>query len=191
MRAWIAAPRGGGATRRAGSGSPAADAHHPLDEVDAGHLLGDAVLDLEARVDLEEVELAACRASKTNSTVPARAVARPRAPSRTAASQQRRARSSRQAGRRRLLDDLLVAPLQRAVALAERDAPCPRRRRRSAPRCGARASTNFSRKTPPSLKLLRARRATALERLARARRRRAQRRMPMPPPPAVLFSITG
>ena len=31
--------------------------HHPLDEIDAGDFFGDAVLDLEARVDLEEVEL--------------------------------------------------------------------------------------------------------------------------------------
>ena len=46
-------------------------AHHPLDEIDAGDLLGDAVLDLQARVDLEEVELAARRRRSTNSTVPA------------------------------------------------------------------------------------------------------------------------
>ena len=31
--------------------------HHPLDEVDAVDLLGHAVLDLQARVDFEEVEL--------------------------------------------------------------------------------------------------------------------------------------
>ena len=45
--------------------------HHPLDEVDAGDLLGDAVLDLQARVDLEEVERRRVVGIETNSTVPA------------------------------------------------------------------------------------------------------------------------
>ena len=49
------------ARRRAAGASPAGQPHHPLDEVDAGDLLGDAVLDLEAGVDLEEVELAGAR----------------------------------------------------------------------------------------------------------------------------------
>ena len=35
-------------------------ADHPLDQVHAAAFLGDAVLDLQARVDLEEVELVAC-----------------------------------------------------------------------------------------------------------------------------------
>ena len=33
-------------------------AQHPLDEIDAGDFLGHAVLDLQARVDLEEIEFA-------------------------------------------------------------------------------------------------------------------------------------
>jgi hypothetical protein len=41
-----------------------------LDDVDAGDLLGHRVLDLDARVDLDEVELARV-ASTRNSTVPA------------------------------------------------------------------------------------------------------------------------
>ena len=32
--------------------------HHPLHQVDAGHLLGDAVLHLQARVHFEEIEFA-------------------------------------------------------------------------------------------------------------------------------------
>ena len=31
---------------------------HPLDQIDAGDFFGDAVLDLQARVDFEEVEVA-------------------------------------------------------------------------------------------------------------------------------------
>ena len=49
------------AGRRPGSkpsGSPEAIAQLPLDEVEAGHELGDGVLDLEAGVHLQEVELA-------------------------------------------------------------------------------------------------------------------------------------
>ena len=45
------------------------DAQLPLDEVEAGDELGDRVLDLQARVHLHEVELAASR--HRNSTVPA------------------------------------------------------------------------------------------------------------------------
>ena len=95
-------------------------AHHPLDEIDAGDLLGDAVLDLQARVDLEEVERrrrrrrARTRPCRPSGSAPARpsAAAAPASASRDA---------RRQVGRRRLLDHLLVAPLQRAVALAERE----------------------------------------------------------------------
>ena len=35
--------------------------HHPLDEIDAGDLFRHAMLDLQARVDFEEVELARVR----------------------------------------------------------------------------------------------------------------------------------
>ena len=52
--------------RRAGG-----DAELGLDQVDAGHLLGDRVLDLDARVALDEEVLAASRATTRNSTVPA------------------------------------------------------------------------------------------------------------------------
>ena len=68
---------------------------------------------------------------------------------------QLRAQGVGQPGRRRLLDDLLVAPLHGAVALAQRDDLRRGRRRTSAPRCGAHCATYFSRNTPPSLKLLR------------------------------------
>ena len=54
MRTWIAAPRAG--RRRLGQRLARRQPHHPLDQVDPGHLLGDAVLDLQARVHLQEVE---------------------------------------------------------------------------------------------------------------------------------------
>ena len=43
------------------SGRPWAIRIWHLDHVEAGDLLGDGVLDLDARIDLDEVELAACR----------------------------------------------------------------------------------------------------------------------------------
>ena len=74
-RAWTANPRARDGVlvaepelgeRRAGG-----DAELGLDEVDAGDLLGDGVLDLDARVALDEEVLAASRATTRNSTVPA------------------------------------------------------------------------------------------------------------------------
>ena len=49
----------------------------------------------------------------------------------------------RKAGRGRLLDHLLIAALRRAIALAQRHHLSARHRRRSAPRCGARARRTF------------------------------------------------
>ena len=36
--------------------NPVEDVDLRLDDVDAGHLLGDGVLDLDARIDLDEIE---------------------------------------------------------------------------------------------------------------------------------------
>jgi hypothetical protein len=44
--------------RRADRVLPSSDMDLRLDDVDAGHLLGDRVLHLDARIDLDEVELA-------------------------------------------------------------------------------------------------------------------------------------
>ncbi len=92
--------------------------HHPLDEIDARDRLGHAVLDLQPRVDLEEIRLAA-RDVEDELDGARRAVGD------RLREADRRGRELRPAGvgeprRRRLLDDLLVPPLQRAVALAER-----------------------------------------------------------------------
>ncbi len=95
-------------------GLAAGQSHHPLDEVDTGHLLGDAVLDLDAGVDLEEVEVAGTRIDDELDGA-RRPVARGGA--------QPGGRLAHggggfggEPGRRRLFDDLLVAALQRAVA---------------------------------------------------------------------------
>ena len=112
-------------------------------EVAAGDELRDRVLDLEPRVHLEEggrpavvdQELAGPRARRS----------RPRAPGSAPPRRAGRGAPSSTAGRRRLLEDLLVAALDRAVALAEVDAV--RRGHRTGPgsRRGAPPSTSRSR----------------------------------------------
>jgi hypothetical protein len=91
------------------------DADLLLHQVDAGDHLGHGVLDLDARVHLDEEELAPLvqeleRAGAAVADPPARL---------DAALADLVAQLRRQIGRRRLLHDLLVAALQRAVALAE------------------------------------------------------------------------
>ncbi len=94
-------------------------AYHPLDEVDAGHFLGDGVLDLETRIHLEEEELLAPRIQQKFDC--------PRGAVRYSAGQSYGAfgeggtQRIPELGGGSLFDDLLVAPLQRAVALAESD----------------------------------------------------------------------
>ena len=90
------------------------------DEVASGHGLGHRVLDLEPRVHLEEGRFAALRDEEL-----ARAGADVADLAREGEGGIRRAgarRSGVDGGRRRLLEDLLVAALERAVALAEVDA---------------------------------------------------------------------
>ena len=102
------------------SGSPGRDEQLLLDEVDAGDELGHRVLDLQARVHLDEEELVG-PVARDEELDGARA----------AVVDARRGRAGRRAEagagrgidhrRRRLLDDLLVPALQRALALAEVD----------------------------------------------------------------------
>ena len=80
-----------------GGSSPRRQAHHPLDDVDACHFFGDAVLDLQARVHLEEVEVA--RGRRRRGTRPCRPTgSAPLAPASTAAAN-RRARDVRRSAR--------------------------------------------------------------------------------------------
>src|SRR5919201_610618 len=93
------------------------DAQLRLHEVDAGDELRDRVLDLDARVQLEEVEVAAGEHELRGAG--ARETDRPREADRRVTHPCAQIRVDR--GRRRLLEDLLVAALDRALALAERD----------------------------------------------------------------------
>ena len=160
-------------------------------EVDAGHLLGDGVLDLEARVGLDEADESSPRVGVDQELerAEARDSARPRA------SRTRRARAAARAApaarprRGRDLDELLVAALHAAVALAEvRDRAgavaddlhldvararqqlldVDARRRRTRPRASERQRAKAS---------------------ARARRAACTARMPRPPPPATALII--
>ena len=92
------------------------DADHLLDEIDAGDALGDGVLDLQPRVHLEEVVLLARVDEELDG---ARRAVADRLGERHRLLAHRLDGARREAGRRRLLDDLLVAPLDRAVALGQ------------------------------------------------------------------------
>ena len=93
----------------------AGDPQLPFDEIDAGHRLGDRMLDLDPAVQLEEGELATvehelgrARADVADGAREAdRRLAHPRA------------ELAVERGRGRLLEHLLVAALHRALALAE------------------------------------------------------------------------
>ena len=95
------------------------DPHLLADDVDPGGHLGHAVLDLHARVHLEEVVLAVAEQplDRARAHVPDR-LRRLDADRTDARAHLRR---DDPLGRRRLLDQLLVAALDRAVALAEVD----------------------------------------------------------------------
>jgi hypothetical protein len=94
---------------------------HPLNQVDTGHGLGHAVFDLQARVDLQEIEVLLCRVvdvfDGSGRTV-AHRLAQP-----AGGVLHLPANRLADAGRGRLLDHLLVAALQAAVALAQGDDP--------------------------------------------------------------------
>src|SRR5262249_40440432 len=87
-------------------------------QIDAGDLLGDRVLHLEPRVHLEEVELPARPDDELDGTR-ADVADGPRRRDRRRG--QPRALRGIDPGRGSLLDHLLVAPLDRALALAEMD----------------------------------------------------------------------
>ena len=94
-------------------------AHHPFDQIDAINFFGHRVLDLESRIHFQEIGFAALgivdeldRAANSYATL---------LPRTTAAASSLFCTASSQIRRRRLLDDFLVAPLQRAVAGAERN----------------------------------------------------------------------
>jgi hypothetical protein len=116
--------RGALRLRRAGVHEPviagrAAD--HPFDQINTGDFLGDPMLDLQPGVHFQEEEIVPLGVVKKLDR-PGRPVgdALPQAHGRF---DQRRAGCGGQARRRSLLNDLLIAPLQRAVAFTQRDDP--------------------------------------------------------------------
>ena len=92
------------------------DADLELDEVEAGHELGDRVLDLDARVDLDEVEVAVAREQELDR---AGVVVVGGARDLHGRVADLLAQVGGDRGRGRFLDQLLVAALDRAVALAQ------------------------------------------------------------------------
>ena len=108
------------------------DADHLLDEVDAGHEFGYRMLDLQPGVHLEEIEVAVLvddELDRAGALVIDGLRQRHRLPAHGAA------RLLVDERRRRLLHDLLVAPLDRAFAFAEMDAVAVSRRRAPGFRC--------------------------------------------------------
>ena len=93
------------------------DPDHALDQIEAGHHLGHRMLDLKARVHLQEIEAALAIDDELHGAGPTRTPPRGRA--RRPCSPIARAGVRVDERRRRLLDDLLVPALDRALALAE------------------------------------------------------------------------
>jgi hypothetical protein len=93
------------------------DAELELDEVEAGHRLGDGMLDLDPRVQLEEEDVLAVDEELRR----ARALVAELSAERHRVRREPLAESGGEGRRGGLLDDLLMPPLDRAVALAERD----------------------------------------------------------------------
>ena len=102
--------------RQPGQALAARDADLQLDQVETGDGLGDGVLDLQARIDLEE-EVRLAGDEKLHGT---HADVADGAGQADGALLQGAPQRRRQSGRRRLFDQLLVAALHRAVAAAER-----------------------------------------------------------------------
>ncbi len=94
------------------------DADHLLDQVQPGHHLGHRMLDLEPRVHLEKIEVAVLVDDELDR---ARGAVIDRRGERTCLRPHRRAGLGIQEWRRRLLDHLLVAALNRTLPLAEVD----------------------------------------------------------------------
>ena len=180
--------------RHAGAGgspiaAPSSDADLRLDDVDAGHLLGDGVLDLDARIDLDEVELAGVGIHQEFDGAGAddswsRWAIATRVAAQLAALRPRRDRAP---ARARRPSGGAAGPSSRARTGGRR---CRGGRRGSAPRRGGRAR-------PASRDRPRPCRRRPWPRAWRRRRRASScsssriTRMPRPPPPHDAFSISG
>ena len=189
MRHSMAWPRG--VSARAGSiveALAARDADLPMDEVDAGHHLGHRMLDLQPRVHLEEVERAVSRRAGTRSC--RRSCSRP---ARATGGRGRRdllAQRGVDRDRRRLLDHLLMPPLDRALALDERDDGAEADRRAAESRCAA-AARGGARGRRSCRRTRRRLRTARCESPAADPPGVSTTRMPLPPPPATALTTSG
>ena len=159
----------------------------PLDQVQAGHHFGDRMLHLQPRVHLHQVELAVLVQQELH-RAGAHVTRGLRQLHRAAAHALAQRRIDRRAGR--LLDDLLVAPLHRAIALAQVDAVAVRVREYlhlDVARLEQRPLQQQLAGAESGLRL----RARALHGRAAAARPAVTSRMPRPPPPAAALTITG
>ena len=187
MRHSIAWPRQLRSLRCAnGSFSPAAIADLHLHDVDAGHPFGHRMLDLHPRVHLDEEELAVL----VQELEGAGAAVADLLAGGDAALADPLDHPARDARRRRFLDDLLVAPLHRAVALAEPDARSCACRRGPGSRCGAGSGGTSPCRRPGCRTPRRPRRASSAPRETSAASV-CTTRMPRPPPPPAALMITG
>ena len=170
---------------------PRGDEDLALHEVDAGDHLGHRVLDLDARVDLDEVELVRAPGRRGTRRCRPRGSATDRA---ERGRRRRRCRARRSRGsvdrsaRSRPLSGAAAAPSSRAP----RDGPgCRGRRRAPAPRCAWRGRCS-ARGTPRAARTRRAASRCASVKLAVAARRPSGRRAcPRPPPPKLALMISG
>ena len=119
MRASMAWPRAWIADCGERQGLARGDAQLPFDEVESGDRLGDGMLDLQARVHFHEIE-GAVRADDELDRARIHVTDRLRRAHRGIC--HRGAGRRVDEGRGRLLDDLLVAALHRALAFEEMDA---------------------------------------------------------------------
>ena len=155
-------------------------------EVDAGDGLGHRMLDLQARVHLDEVELAVLVEELDRAGAAVLDLAHGLG-DRLA---DLLARSSVERGRGGFLQDLLVAPLQRAVALAEVDGVALAVAEAPGSRCGA-AWSDTSRCRRASLPKAALASARAVESASPRSAGVWATFMPRPPPPAVALISTG
>ena len=105
------------ARRRIADARAGGDAELRLDEVDPGHLFGDGVLDLQARVGLDEVERAGLDVQQELDASGVRVAGG--APQRERRGAEPPSVGLAQEWRRRPLDDLLMAALHRAIPLEQ------------------------------------------------------------------------
>ena len=162
-------------------------ADHQLDEVDAGDQLGDRMLDLQARIHLQEEEAAVLAGDELDR---AGAVVADGLGEGDGLLAHGPARLLVEQRRGRLLDDLLVAALDRALALVEVDDVAVLVADAAGSRCGAGSTMNFSMNMRSSPNEALASDRASGKPSSTSLRLKAMR-MPLPPPPAEAFIITG